>query len=178
MVKSKIPDRTITVSSSFVYFENDLRKSKAWAALTKTEMNIYFELRSRTTLNTLKRKGRGQLYIRDNKIKLVYSEAAKLGWPTSTFSRGIQGLERRGLIDLIRPGGGKRGVECLYAISNRWRDYGTPKFKKNKIRHIIPEVGRRAFIKMHRKRKAIKAINGLILNPEMIPIIKLESLFF
>jgi hypothetical protein len=67
-----------------------------------------------------------------SEIEFPYGEATRLGFATRTFSRVIQGLTAQGFIDPVAHGG-LRGL-CKstnkFRISERWRAYGKPDFKK------------------------------------------------
>jgi hypothetical protein len=84
------------------------------------------------------KKGREKdFFIANNgKIVFTYAEAKKeLGMPSSTFMKSIDKLIEVGLIDVIHAGSGGRspdglhGDVGLYAISERWKKYGTPDFE-------------------------------------------------
>ena len=74
----------------------------------------------------------------------------------TTFSNAIKELLEKGFIDITRPGIGKYRVSTLYAISNRWRKYGTPEFVKVEVKRSVNEEGRQALIKYHADRRKIK----------------------
>jgi len=76
-------------------------------------------------------KGR-EMWKQTNNGELVftYAEAKReKGMPESTFMKCIDKLIAVGLMDIAHSGsGGKKGDTSLYAISERWRKYGTPDF--------------------------------------------------
>ena len=64
-------------------------------------------------------------------FSFTYSEAKKLGFATSTFSRALSELIKKGFITPVRKGGlrsdGKQNN--LFKLSRKWKDYGEPGFK-------------------------------------------------
>ena len=78
-------------------------------------------------------KGKEKWFIENNgEIIFSYTEALKKYEITKPrFQRALDGLVNNGLIDITHHGGGVKGDFSTYAISQRWRDYGTDKFIKN-----------------------------------------------
>ena len=69
--------------------------------------------------------------VNNGKIVFPYCEAKKkYGIPATTFARAIDQLIKFGLIDINHLGGRMAKDMTTYYISDRWRDYGTPEFKK------------------------------------------------
>ncbi len=72
------------------------------------------------------RKGR-----RHNRIVFTYREAREAyGVTDQGFSRAIDALICNGLIDIVETQSGLRKNRTVYAISNRWQQYGTPSFEE------------------------------------------------
>lgn len=65
-------------------------------------------------------------------FSLTYPEAKKYGLSDATFYRSIKQLQDLGFIDCVMKGGLDKGIKkpTLYKLSQRWKDYGTPTFKK------------------------------------------------
>ncbi|HUU27813.1 MAG TPA: hypothetical protein VM123_08375 [archaeon] len=142
--------------------EKELVRSKAFLSLSSSAKNIYFLLwtRTRFTAQYPAKKGREKrYYIANNgEIVLRYSEIKRrCGFCESTISRAFKELSNKGLIDIVRPGGGKCRVESLYAISERWRDYGSPSFIHQEVQRIISLSGVLALKKLNEQKKKIKA---------------------
>jgi len=76
------------------------------------------------------RKGKEKWLIENNgEIVFTYTEALnKYGITKPRFQRALDGLVEKGFIDITHHGGGVKGDFSTYAISERWRDYGTEKF--------------------------------------------------
>ena len=70
-----------------------------------------------------------------------YSEAKRLGFPTSTFSKAIKQLVHHGFIDPYRKGGcyGDLKVSNQFTLSERWKKYGTPAFETSNWDCFIPK---------------------------------------
>ena len=136
-----------------VYIEAELFLSKSYRELTKLEMRIYFHFLLKRKFGSQKQgkpgKRTGKIIINNGQITFSYAEAEKLGYQRPTFRRAIDKLVKVGLIDITKQGqgghvgeGGKiTGESSLYAISERWIDYGTDKFIK-KIRQKDNRKGR------------------------------------
>ena len=60
-----------------------------------------------------------------------YSEAARYGFASSTFSKIIQELVGKGFIDPVDKGGLRSDGKSynLFRLSERWKKYGTEEFK-------------------------------------------------
>lgn len=62
-------------------------------------------------------------------IYFTYREAKEkyeITYPA--FSRALDELVIKGFIDVTRPGVARKRISTLYAISERWRDYGKSNF--------------------------------------------------
>jgi DNA-binding PadR family transcriptional regulator len=70
-------------------------------------------------------------------LSFTYTEAEALGIGESTFYRAIKRLVELGFIDIEYQGGGLGRDYSRYALSERWRDYGTPSFKEVKKRRVL-----------------------------------------
>ena len=148
-----------------VYMESKLFDSKAHKSLTRAEIRIYFEFLLKRRFGKCKRKDRKQehMIINNGEITFTYAEAERLGYPRPTFLRAIDKLIDVGLIDItcqgiggMVSGNGKiKGEPTLFAISERWRDYGTDSFVKKK-RKKDTRKGRGWAVYHERKRKAKK----------------------
>lgn len=116
-----------------IVLERDLLKSCAFRSLNGTAKNVYFDFRMKCKLQKSKGSKRdGWCIINNGEIEYTYSEAEKKipPIPRATFMRRIDDLIERGFIDVVHSGsGGKKGDKSLYAISNRWRAWGTENFE-------------------------------------------------
>jgi len=124
------------------YIESALFLSQSYKELTKLEMRIYFHFLLKRRFGSKKQgkpgKRTGKIILNNGEITFSYAGAEKLGYPRVTFRRAVDKLVNVGLIDITKQGqgghvgkGGKiTGESSLYAISERWIDYGTDKFVK------------------------------------------------
>lgn len=113
-----------------IFLETDLIESKAFLKLSRTAAQVYFLFLRRRKLAKVGRKGREKWVIQNNgKIVFTYTEAEdKHGFSKPRFQRALDDLVKKGFIDITHHGGGVMGDFSTYAISERWRDYGTTKF--------------------------------------------------
>ena len=109
---------------------NETKPSKT--KLSKTGQNVFLIFLTKRQMAHVGRKGKEKWVIVNNgKIVFPYCEAKnKYGIPATTFARAIDQLIKFGLIDINHHGGGMAKDMTTYYISDRWRDYGTPEFKK------------------------------------------------
>ncbi len=78
-------------------------------------------------------RSKGYIFLNNGEIEYCYSEAEKRGITRPAFARGLDSLVAHGLIDVAKSGqGGRKGDKSLYAISDRWKEYGTDDFVKMK----------------------------------------------
>lgn len=61
-----------------------------------------------------------------------YAEAKRLGFARSTYAGVIRNLVEKGFVDPVEKGGLRGdGNSCsLFRLSNRWKEYGKPSFKR------------------------------------------------
>jgi hypothetical protein len=82
------------------------------------------------------RRGKEQWDIANNgEIVFTYKEAKeKYGISYGAFRDAIDELRDKGFVDIAESGAGLYKSANLYAISDRWRLYGTPEYEKPKPR--------------------------------------------
>lgn len=146
------------------YIEKELFLSNAYKSLTKAEMRIYFHFLLKRKFGKWKGGKSGKrpdkIITNNGEITFSYAEAEKYGYPRVTFNRAIDKFVKVGLIDITRQGqggcigaGGKiTGDPSLYAISERWKDYGTDGFVE-KCRKKDTRKGRGWSVYHARKRQ-------------------------
>jgi len=124
--------------STAIYIDRALIKSKAFNSISAACYRVYFRFLKKRRVKPINARKRKKSYIISNNGEIIftYSEARKkLGMPSSTFMKSIDKLIEVGLIDVIHAGSGGRspdglhGDVSLYAISERWKTYGTPEFE-------------------------------------------------
>ena len=105
--------------------------------LSKTALQVYLLFRTKCVIDThgARRCKRSleRIIVNNGEIEFTYEEAKqKYGITASRFVRAIDELVEKGFLDIAETGMGVHKVKTLYAISDRWRDYGTPSFRQVK----------------------------------------------
>lgn len=112
--------------------ETDLLKSDVFRGLSSPAKTVLFDFLMKRQVKKMKaRPGREAdwVILNNGEIEYTYSEAFKRGIPFRTFARVIDELVRCGFIDIAYSGsGGRKGDKSLYAISDRWKQWGTEEF--------------------------------------------------
>lgn len=81
-----------------------------------------------------KKRGKARYQLTNNgEISFTYKEARMRGLTDQKFRRALLELHPLGFIDITHPGSGLRGDYTKFAISDRWRDFGTDKFRSVKF---------------------------------------------
>lgn len=109
----------------FVPILIDELTSVAFRELLPTSLKIYCHFKR--IAGVLRAKSRGTF---NGLFDFTYSEAARYGFGTKTFSNCIGDLNDKGFIDIVDSGGlrGNCHSNAKYRLSERWRDYGDKKF--------------------------------------------------
>lgn len=113
-----------------IYMEPDLLDSDAFADLTGSEFRVLLRFYRKRQIPK-KRKSKKLCVdeiVNNGKIIFTYTEAAEMGIPKTSFTRSLDGLLARGFIDITHTGQGLYRSASTYAISDRWKHYGTDKF--------------------------------------------------
>ena len=110
-----------------LWIDKELLRSEAFRSLRGAAMLVYLDFLSKRKMQKANGKAKNRWVIINNgEIEYTYSEAEKRGITRPRFMRAIDELVEKGFIDIAHSGsGGLKGDKSLYAISNRWRDYGT-----------------------------------------------------
>ena len=107
----------------FVALDFDLLESKSWRELKPHACLAYVYI---------KKKFNGK---NSDNLSYTYGEASKI-MQRNTYSKVINQLVDHGLIDVVRSGGLYNRCN-IFALSERWRKYGTEDFKKG--RRYVPD---------------------------------------
>jgi len=121
--------------------EQALLKSTAYRTLSSP--TAYFVLGifwTKRQIGKVGRSGKKQIVILNNgEIIFAYVEAKKkYSISYSTFKAAIDELREKGFIDIAESGAGLYKSANLYALSDRWRLYGTPEYVPPKPRPQKP----------------------------------------
>lgn len=87
------------------------------------------------------RKNIKRMTITNNgEIIFPYSEAEELGVSRKNFSRVIRELVvDKGFIEIAEPGNWYEKQQTKFAISERWKHYGTSRYQTVKLDRILPK---------------------------------------
>ena len=132
-----------------------LKRSKTWSIRMSHDLlhsNAYQKLKYGPAIKALnwfhekirievnkKKRGKDRYrMINDGEISFTYKEALLRGLTSNQFSKALKELCRFGFIDVIKPGSGLMGDYSVFGVSQRWRDFGTPKFVENEFPKSVP----------------------------------------
>lgn len=121
--------------SDIIVVERCLLKSQAFRELSGTAKTVYFDFRMKCKMAKLKGKpGRTKNVILNNgELEYCYATAERNGITRPRFVRALDQLIEHGFIDIAKLGsGGHKGDKNKYAISERWRSWGTPEFEEKR----------------------------------------------
>jgi hypothetical protein len=121
----RVPD------SNKIPIERGLIKSKAWLSLQGRSTQVYMLFLYRQKVKNVAKKGHRKHYVcyNNGQIEFSYRYAEKeYGITRRQFVYALDSLVEAGFIDIIQPGSSCGNIPSLYAISERWRLYGTDKF--------------------------------------------------
>jgi len=111
-----------------VYLSWEILGSDAFKELSSSAICVLLRFLQKRTWH--KKRGRGKPIFNNEGLSFTYAEAAYLGVRNTTFYEAIKQLIRVGLLDLQHQGGAFGRDFSRYAISERWRDYGTANFRR------------------------------------------------
>jgi hypothetical protein len=124
-----------TNNGPFAKLDHEIAQSKSFQELTVHAKWLYVEF-------LLRYNGKNKY-----NISFTQKEAEKI-MSTKAFKKARNQLIERGFIDLIRRGG--LWKQCsIFALSDRWRKYGTPEFEKVNIKDILPPIYKHKFSNGH-----------------------------
>lgn len=130
-----------------VFLDSDLLESPAFYKLNGSAIRVLMRFYQRRKINT-KKVGKRTIkeIVNNGEIVFTYDNAMDLGFPKATFQRALNALIECGFIDIAQTGAGLYRSATFYSISDRWQQYGTPKF----IPFVKPRRGKTGFKKGHR----------------------------
>jgi hypothetical protein len=124
-MKKKPKDPSWLDNEPFVPITYEMMDSRAYKQLSKAGIKILiFTMRKVKIKNPIDRF--------KYQFTFTYPEARKYGLWDSFFARGINQLHDLGFLDIVIKGG-RRGESkfcTYYRLSQRWKKYGTPEFKR------------------------------------------------
>lgn len=130
---------------SFCMLEPALIESDAFLNLSGKAAVVFlirFHQKAYKKRTSRKKRGMKDLVITNNgEIIFTYTEAYELGFRSSeTFHRVIRELvTEKGFIDIAEPGNWYFKEPTKFAISQRWKKYGTPEYERVEIPRLLPK---------------------------------------
>jgi len=119
--------------SAQVYVGREVITSDAFLSLSGKSPQVLLIFFTKRQVQKLKRPGpRGERFrvVNNGELVFTYREAEKRhGLSSKVFCHAIDELVRVGFLDITKHGGGLEGDCTRYALSERWRDYGTSAFQ-------------------------------------------------
>jgi hypothetical protein len=96
-------------------------------------------------------------------FEFFYSEAERLGVSRGTFKAVIRNLVEFGFLDIVTLGDlrGRHGTSSKFRLSDRWKNYDTPMFKRVDLHVFEEERIRKRFQGQVQFLSPISAENGL-----------------
>lgn len=120
------------MTSEIIIVERAMLKSRAFRSLSSTAKNVLFDFRMKCKISKTKpRPGRkaGIVILNNGELEYTYDEAQSKGMTRGVFLSAVNRLIETGFLDIRHIGcAGKAKDKNLYAVSERWRDYGTEQF--------------------------------------------------
>lgn len=122
-----------------VYFSWEIMASDAFKELGGSAIRVLLRFLQKRTWEKVG-KGRKAKYIFDNHgLVFTYAEAEYLGIGNTQFYNNIKKLVKVGFIDVEHQGGCYGKDYSRFALSDRWRSYGTCGFQQvDKKRSLQP----------------------------------------
>jgi len=116
------------------FLERELLFSKAFWSLPADAVRVYLIFLNKCVVRrpaTSKEKRKwGYLVVNNGEIQFTYKEAREnFGIPAKQFGRTIDRLVEGGFLDITQLGSGLHRTPTLYAVSERWKLFGTAEFK-------------------------------------------------
>jgi hypothetical protein len=113
------------MAGNVVVFERQMLKSPAFRTLPGNAIVILSDF-------MMKRQVKNGRILNNGEIEYCFSEAEAKGFPRATFNRNRDILIERGFLEIAHAGsGGKKGDKTLYALVDRWQNWGKESFKKH-----------------------------------------------
>lgn len=118
---------------SAMYVDRAILDSKAFLSLTGKSPQVLIIFYAKRQVEKLKRPdNHGNRFRQTNngRIRFTYREARELfGLTSPCFRRALAQLVEVGFLDVTHRGGGLQRDASEFALSQRWRDFGTERFQ-------------------------------------------------
>jgi hypothetical protein len=169
--------------STVIVLEQRLVKSAVWLSLSGTAKAVYLLFRTKCKVGRPPGKPgkRGWMILNNGELVFTYREAwRKYAITASRFRRAIDELIEKGFIDVEATGMGVHKVTTLYAVSERWRDYGTPAFRQAKrpgqsISNPGFKPGNRLWQMACKKNASVESAHGAVREDASAEVITMQA---
>lgn len=150
------------IKKDVLWVKRDLLKSPAWFALRGKScqvLGMFWYKRQMEEVKSPGKKRKADYLIKNNgDIVFPYEEARlQYGISWQAFSRALDDLIEHGFIDITELGTGISGFPSKYALSERWRKWGTPEFeivqRRRRCTYKFPSGGDHPEIVINERRK-------------------------
>ena len=116
------------------FVERELLFSKAFWSLPADAIRVYLVFLNKCVVRrpsaSKEKRKYGFIVVNNGEIQFTYKEAReKFSITDKQFGRTIDRLVESGFIDIGQQGDGMHRVPTLYAVSERWKLFGTDEFK-------------------------------------------------
>jgi predicted transcriptional regulator len=119
-----------------VYIEWEILESEAFKQLSATGIRVLLRFLQKRTWTKARRKGKKPDY-NNGGLAFTYAEAEALDISTSQFHTIIKKLVEVGFLEVEHQGGIHKNDYSRYALSERWRAYGTDAFKAVEKKRVL-----------------------------------------
>jgi DNA-binding PadR family transcriptional regulator len=113
-----------------VYLNWEIPCSDALGKLSASAIRVLLRFLQKRKWSKVGKGARSKTVYKNGGLAFTYAEADSMGIKNTTFYEAIMRLIGVGFIDLEHQGGAYGQDYSRYAISERWRDYGTENFKE------------------------------------------------
>jgi DNA-binding PadR family transcriptional regulator len=121
-----------------VYVPWEMFESEAFKKLNTSSIRVLLRFLQKRTWSRIKVHGKPKNVYENSGLVFPYAEAETLGIKTTAFYEAIKKLVAIGFVDIEHQGGTFGHDYSRYAISERWRDYGTEHFKTVEKKRSLP----------------------------------------
>jgi response regulator of citrate/malate metabolism len=119
------------------WVESDMMESEVYRSLSSKAMWALQRFYQKRTWSDVKIRGRKKRVYENGGLSFTYTEAKYYGISKAQFHRILKILVEKGFIDVEYRGGGLGRDYSRYALSERWRKWGTPEFKKRIMERVL-----------------------------------------
>ena len=125
--------------SRSIWIDPDLNESKAFRSLKRVSILVLFDFYKKRRMKEVKtstKRSSDWEIINNGKIVYTYEQAKKKGLSSRQFRDSLDDLSEKGFLSIKHQGSGGRGKDgkdgdvTLFNLDDRWKDFGTKRFRK------------------------------------------------